>query len=103
MVSKEHRLAEILVHYCHEKVLHRGIKQTLNELRTGFWITQGRSYIKKIINPCVTCRRLNTRSYEYPEHSDLPKFRFDDAHAFRSSAIDFLGPLFCLPVYGISS
>ena len=30
---------------CHEKVLHNGVKQTLNELRNKFWINRGRNQI----------------------------------------------------------
>lgn len=44
MLNRDHRLAEIIVNYCHSKVLHRGVKQTLTELRSKYWITKGRSF-----------------------------------------------------------
>ena len=46
-IDRDHKLAELIVNYCHHKVLHCGIKQTLTELRSTFWITRGRSYVKK--------------------------------------------------------
>ena len=82
--------------------MHRGVKQTLTELRAKFWVTRGRSFVRKLIEPCKTCKVLNVRAYEYPIHSDLPEHRFDDTHAFSSTGCDYLGPLYCLPVYGKS-
>ena len=41
MLSRNHDLAKLLVLKCHEKVLHNGVKQTLNELRNEFWINRG--------------------------------------------------------------
>ena len=65
-----------------------------------FWISRGRSFIKKLLHPCTICRRLNTRPYEYPNHSDLPDTRFGDEYPFIATGVDYLGPLLCLPVYG---
>ena len=102
-VNRDHRLAEILVYYYHLKVLHRGVKQTLTELRSNYWITRGRSFVKKLLHPCGVCKKLNSRPYYYPEHSDLPELRFDDRYPFSSTGMDYLGPLYCYPVYGDSS
>ena len=47
LLSKTHRLSVLLVLHSHTKVLHR-IKQTLSELRSKYWVTRGRSFVKKI-------------------------------------------------------
>lgn len=99
LLSKTHRLSVLLVLYSHTKVLHR-IKQTLSELRSKYWVTRGRSFVKKIVGPCVVCKKLNSRPYEYPGHSDLPDFRFDDRFPFSSTGCDYLGPLHVQPIYG---
>ena len=99
-IDREHKLAKILVYYYHTKVMHRGVKQTLTEFRSRFWITRGRSFMRKLIKPCKTCRILNARAYEYPNSADLPDFRFDERHPFASTGVDYLGPLYCLPVFG---
>lgn len=99
-INTKHKLADLIVLYCHEKVLHRGIKQTLTEVRVNYWLPRGRSFVKMLLHPCVVCRIINTRCYKYPEHSNLPKLRFDERYAFSSLGLDHLGPLFCLPVYG---
>ena len=100
MLSKEHHLTVLIVWYCHSKVMHRGVKQTLNEIRTNYWITRGRSFVKKVLSPCTLCKRLNGRPYVYPAHSDLPNLRYDDRYPFASTGVDYLGPLYVLPVYG---
>ena len=99
-INKAHKLAEILVNYAHLKVLHRGIKQTLTELRVMYWVTRGRNFVKKLIGPCIVCKKLNVQPYEYPNHSDLPELCFNDMYPFASTGVDYLGPLFCLSVYG---
>ena len=100
MLSKAHRLSLLIVLYSHVEVLHRGVKQTLNELRSRFWITKGRNFVRKILNSCTVCKKLNSRAFAYPGHSDLPPLRFDDRHPFGSTGYDYLGPLYVLPVYG---
>ena len=100
LLSKDHRLSTLIVLYCHLNVLPRGIKQTLNEICANYWVTKGRHFVKKIISPCITCKKLNCRPYAYPGHSDLPELRFDDRYPFASTGCDYLGPLYVLPVYG---
>ena len=82
------------------RVLHRGVNQTLTELRSKFWITRGISFTKKLLYLCAVCKKLNARAYQYPSISQLPELRFSDNYPFMSTGVDHLGPLFCMPVYG---
>ena len=102
-LNRDHRLTELIVWYCHVKVMHQGPKDTLTELRSKFWVTRGLSYVNKLLHPCKTCKVLNARPYEYPNFSDMPKERFTDQHPFVSTGVDFMGPIMCLPVYGDDS
>ena len=99
ILSRNHRLAKLLVLYCHVKVYHRGVRQTLTEFRASYWITRGRSFVKKVIRPCIVCQKLNVRPLKYPAHSELPTVRFDERYPFASSGLDHMGPLYCSPVY----
>ena len=94
MFSRNHDLTKLLVLKCHEKVLHNGVKQTLNELRNEFWINRGRNYIRKLLNICFTCKRLQSRSYSYPEKSNLPGYRVNRTVPFQFCGVDYLGPVF---------
>ena len=98
MLDRNHKLTELLILYSHRKVLHRGVKQTLTKFRQQYCITRGRSCVKKVIHPC---KKINGRPYLYPQHSDIPEFRFDDITPFHSVGVDYLGPLMCLPVYDV--
>ena len=42
LVPKCSQLNNLLISDAHEKVLHGGMKNTLNELRTEYWLVQGR-------------------------------------------------------------
>ena len=83
-INKKHKLADLIVYYSNLKV-----KQTLTELRSNYWKTRGRSYVKKLLRPYALCKRLNARPYRDPEHSDLPPF--DYQFSFSSTGVDYLG------------
>ena len=99
LINPKHKLAELIVDHAHTRVLHRGVKQTLTETRTAYWIPRGRNFVRKLVRPCVVCKRLHARAYKYPGHSDLPEFRLDDGTPFKATGVDYLGPLYCREVY----
>ena len=102
MLERNHKLTEISILYLHDKVLHRGVKQTLTKFKQQYWITGGKSCVKKVISPYILCKKLNGRQYLYRQHSrvipDIPGFCFDNVTPFHSVGVDYLGPLMCLPV-----
>ena len=99
LLSKEHELTALIVRDCHNKVHHRGIKQTLTELRREYWILKGRSFVKKIIHGCITCKRIHGRPYSYPNISMLPTERLLDDRPFQAVGVDLCGPLFIKNIY----
>ena len=58
-------------------------------------------YVKHYVSSLCIRKKLNGRLYLYPQHSDIPEFRFDDVTPFHSVGVDYLGPLMCLPVYDV--
>ena len=99
IISKDHRLAELIVWDCHYKTMHRGTRQTLTELRANYWIVRGRSYVRKIIRSCTICKRIHGRSYTYPHTPDLPIERVKGEKPFLFIGTDHCGPLFIKDVY----
>ena len=73
--------SELPVIECHHKAKHNGARQTLAE------------FVKKILFDCVTCKRYNTRPYNYPKPPDLPKERVSCETPF--TEVDYLGPVYC--------
>ena len=69
-----HPLTTLLVKRSHERVMHGGVKATLTELRSHFWILRGRSTAKSILRKCNICRRFEGKPYTAPPPLPLPPF-----------------------------
>ena len=72
--------------------MHSGIKDTLTELRSRFWIPQGRALVWSFIHQCVICRRYAAANYKSPP-APLPDFRVQQSYPFASVGVDYAGPL----------
>ena len=71
-------------------------KQILNEFRNEFWINRRRNYIRKLLNICFLCKRLQSRSYR--EKSNLPGYRGNRTVPFQVCGVDYLRPVFVNPI-----
>ena len=109
------RLALVLLFYCleiihktklivenvHCRVGHNGVRSTLTELRTRFWIIKGRQYVKKVIGKCIVCKRQEGKPFQAPLTAPLPEFRVNEAPPFSNCGLDFAGPLYYKDKQGI--
>ena len=100
LLPKEHKFTRSVIEACHQKVHHCGVRSTLAELRSRFWVPKGRQIVKKILNQCVTCKRLIGKSYKEPATAALPEFRVTKAPPFSRVGIDFAGPLYAKDASG---
>ena len=66
----------------------------MNELRAEFWINCGRSYLRKLLNSCFISKRLQSRSYNYPENSNSPSYRINATVPFQVGGLYYLRPLY---------
>ncbi len=82
------------MHRAHERVFHNGIKETLTEVRSKFWILKGRSLVRKLIYRCPVCRRFKGPRYSVPPPPPLPEFRVSEQPPFTFTGVDFAGPLY---------
>ena len=94
LLHKNHHLTLLLVKEAHCRVLHSGVKETLSELRSRFWIIKGRNFVKTIIHQCHVCRRHEGNPYSAPRPPPLPAFRAEEAPPFTSMGVDFADPLY---------
>ena len=101
-MPKDNYFTKLLVKYCHELVLHNSQKETLNGLRTKFWIPKARNYIRKILFKCLLCKRHEGQPFTYPSPPDLPRSRLSDAYPFTYTGLDYAGPLYVKSIYGRS-
>ena len=57
LIPGKHELTTLIIKQCHHAVLHNGLKQTLAQVRTKYWIIRGRQIVKSVISKCTTCKR----------------------------------------------
>ena len=98
ILPRQHRFTRLVVEECHQRVHHSGIRSTLAELRSRFWVPRGRQLVKRILGECVTCRKLIGKPFSAPPTAVLPGFRVKEAPPFSRVGIDFAGP-FCVIVF----
>ena len=68
----------LVVQRAHYRVFHGGVKETLTELRSKYWVTKGRMVVRQAIHSCVVCRRFDGLPYRAPLPPPLPSFRVSE-------------------------
>ena len=48
ILPKKHYLTELIIRNCHNRVHHCGLRATLAELRSRFWVPRGRQGVKRV-------------------------------------------------------
>ena len=94
LLPKSHHFTSLIILRAHERVLHNGVKETLTELRSKYWIIRGRSTVRTIVRQCIICRKAEGRPYLAPPPPPLPKFRVREQPPFTYTGVDFAGPLY---------
>ena len=91
LLPKSCRIAELVVHWCHEHVAHAGRGMTMNQIRSsGFWVTRCNSLVRCIILKCVRCKQLRGR-FQQQKMADLPKERMSEEPPFTYCGVDLFG------------
>jgi hypothetical protein len=94
LLPSNHPLTTLYVHQAHSRVLHNGVRETLTELRSRFWVVKGRAVVKRILHSCCICRRYEGKHYAVPPPPPLPTYRVQEAPLFTITGVDFAGPLY---------
>ena len=90
ILPREHHLTKLIVMKAHENVCHNGVKETLTDIRSNFWIIKRRSLVRK----CKVCLRYEGPHYQVPPPPPLPEFRVTEQPPFSSTGVDFAGPMY---------
>ena len=77
-----HYLATLMVMDAHKYVLHNGVKETLTQLRSVYWLVRGRQFVRKLIHSCVVCRTLEGEHCRGILPPPLPEFRVVQSRPF---------------------
>ena len=94
LLHKRHHLTLLIIRDAHQRVMHNGVKETLTEIRSRFWIVRGRQLVRTVLNKCVICHRYEGRPCNLPPPPPLPDFRVREEPAFTYTGVDFAGPLY---------
>ena len=93
ILAKGDPFTNLVICASHNKVMHNGVNDTLTELRSRYWITQGRQVVKKEIRKCVTCQKIQGLKYNSAALPNSPDFRVSDEMAFSRVGVVFAGPV----------
>ena len=98
-LDKDSYFTDLIILDCHERVKHSRVKDTLNQLRSSYWITQGRRTVKRGLKKCTLCRKFDSKAFNVLPAAPLPSFRLKVDFPFTSTGIDYFGPLFVKNIF----
>lgn len=99
IISRKHQFTVLMIKRSHSKVMHNGLKETLTDLGSRFWVIRGRQTVRDVIFPSATCKKLERRSYNASAQPPLPDFRVSDEFPFTQVGVDFAGPVYLRDVF----
>ncbi|XP_072946166.1 uncharacterized protein [Epargyreus clarus] len=91
MPAKNH-LTMLIILDAHHRTLHGGPQAMLNLLRAKYWILQVKERVKKVYRECVICLRYTTKKTT-PFMGLLPEARLKPSKPFKSTGVDYCGPI----------
>lgn len=94
ILPRDHAYTTMVIRDCHDRVLHSGVRATLAEMRSKYWVPKGRQCVKKVLSKCVICKKQEGKAYSAPQTAALPDFRVREVPAFSKVGVDFAGPLY---------
>lgn len=85
---------ELVIRDTHERIKLTGIRNALATIRERFWISRGGEAVKKLLQHCADCQKVEGLLYRVPNESDLPDYRVSENLPFSHTGLDFAGPLY---------
>ena len=94
LIPSRNLVTTLIIKECHKVVQHNGVKETLCQLRTEYWVCKARQRIKTILSNCITCKKHSQKPYSEPLTAQLPDYRVTESVPFSTCGIDFAGPFY---------
>jgi len=93
ILPNKDRYCELLVQYNHEFIMHSGLRDTLVQTRSRYWILRARQIVKGVLSKCTVCKRFKVKPAQQ-DTAPLPRDRVSEKPPFEVTGIDFAGPLY---------
>ena len=88
VLERSYRISELIVWQAHKLMKHQYTKQTLAEVRSIYWLPNGKSFVKSMLRKCTQCQKYNGRPYSYPDTPNMPQLRLRDDAPFSGVGVD---------------
>ena len=102
LLPKKAYFTTLLIKDVHNQNLHAGISRTLAQIRSKYWLPQGRAQVKQELKSsksssqaeCLTCIKHQGGPYKVKPMALWPKIKFNESSAFTHIGLDYFGPLY---------
>ncbi|KAJ8020558.1 hypothetical protein HOLleu_40182 [Holothuria leucospilota] len=92
ILPRNHHVTNLIIEHFHHQCFHQGRHITLGVLRNeGYWVIGGQRQVSRVIQNCVTCKRLRGRTQQQIM-ANLPTERVTEAPPFTFVGVDVFGP-----------
>ena len=78
---------------------HNGVRETLTEVCSKFWIIKGRQAVKDVLFKCVICKKMLGKAFSTPPSPPPPTSGASDDLAFTKVGVEFAGSLYVKNIY----
>ncbi|XP_044574047.1 uncharacterized protein LOC123258238 [Drosophila ananassae] len=83
----------MVVRHFHGQMKHQNVNATIAQIRTRFWVTKMRRFLKEVISSCNECKLQRTRPMP-PIMGPLPEDRLEaGGWPFKYTGLDYFGSL----------
>ncbi|GBM45351.1 hypothetical protein AVEN_172970-1 [Araneus ventricosus] len=91
LIPNNNPICDLIINHFHVFYFHTGIEATLANIRTQFWIINGRSTVKRVIAKCLKCLKVSAKG-KNQMMADLPSARVNISRVYTKVGLDFCGP-----------
>ena len=92
LLPHSHPVTDLLIVRHHKREGHMGFNHVLSDINQQYWIVNGRSAVKKVLNKCVVCHLWNANAGRQ-QMGDLPCHRVEKRRPFEVVGTDLMGPV----------
>jgi hypothetical protein len=92
ILPSDHHFTRLVFSAEHTRLLYAGPQLLIASIRQRFWIPHIKNLTKSVIHQFLTCYKLKVQAFTQLM-GELPSSRVQPSRAFRTTGIDYFGPL----------